>query len=86
MLNTFTLAAWATLAIVYAAAYALGSEFASSKNSATVFGCVIGLAAFFAWLGVEEEEAEGEAVSPGAGSVQDGMKQTPRTGQKPKKA
>ena len=45
------------LALVFAAAGCQGADFASTKPTATVWGGVIGLAAFFAWLAVDEEEA-----------------------------
>ena len=53
-------AAWALLLGLFACAYVQGADFASTKDSATVFGCVIGLAAFFAWLAVEDDEEEDE--------------------------
>jgi len=48
--------AWGVLAIVFAAAYVQGFEFASDKSSATVWGGAIGLSAFFAWIAVVEED------------------------------
>ena len=55
--------AWLLLGFVFVCAYAQGKEFAATKDTATTFGCVIGLAAFFGWLGVEDDtddEREGE--------------------------
>ena len=66
--------AWGLLATVFGCAFYQGSEFASDKDSATLWGVVIGLAAYFAWLAVDldeeansilwdrggEEDAEGE--------------------------
>ena len=53
--------AWGTLAVVFVAAYWQGAAFASTKESATVWGGVLGLAAFFAWLAADaDEEGEGE--------------------------
>ena len=56
--------AWLVLAAVFAAAWVQGAEFASEKDSATFWGCVIGFAAFLAWLAVEDEadddDSEGE--------------------------
>ena len=49
-------AAWGLLCLVFAAAYIQGAAFASSKESASVWGVVIGLAAFCAWLAVAAEE------------------------------
>ena len=60
-LPTFSFyAAWTLLLGLFACAYVQGPEFASTKNTATVFGCVIGLAAFFSWLAVEDDEDEDE--------------------------
>ena len=56
--RTYQLAAWAVLALVFVASYAQGPDFASTKETATAFGALIGLASFFAWLAVEEEEEE----------------------------
>ena len=56
--------AWLLLSAVFAAAYVQGTEFAATKDSASVWGGVIGLSAFFAWLAVdydEEEVAEGSS-------------------------
>ena len=47
--------AWAILAWVFVCACVQGKEYASSSESATVYGVALGLAATFAWLGVEEE-------------------------------
>ena len=58
--------AWLLLSAVFAAAYVQGTEFAATKDSASVWGGVIGLSAFFAWLAVdydEEEVAEGSSGS-----------------------
>lgn len=63
--RTYQLAAWALLGVVFVAAYAQGPEFASTKETATAFGALIGLASFFAWLAVEEDEDEGEDVTGG---------------------
>ena len=49
-------AAWSVIGLVFAAAAVQGSDFASTKQSASIWGGVIGLAAFFAWLAVDEEE------------------------------
>ena len=58
-------AAWMLLAAAFAAAYWQGSEFASTKDTATVWGVVIGFAAYFAWLAVDlEEEAKVKGVEP----------------------
>ena len=58
-LPTFSFyAAWTLLVGLFACAYVQGSEFASTKETATVFGCVIGLAAFFSWLAVEDDDYE----------------------------
>ena len=54
------LCAWSLLCAVFAAAAYQGSEFASTKPSATAWGGVIGLAAFCAWLAVDEDEAASE--------------------------
>mmetsp|Transcript_11729 Transcript_11729/g.27091 ORF Transcript_11729/g.27091 Transcript_11729/m.27091 type:complete len:101 (+) Transcript_11729:869-1171(+) len=56
--TTSTILAWAILLLVFAAAWLQGAEFASTKDEATVFGAAIGLAAFFAWLGVEDDDDE----------------------------
>ena len=58
--------AWAVLAAVLVAAWWQGSDFASTKPTATFWGAVIGLAAFFAWLAVDlpddkDEEADGDS-------------------------
>ena len=58
--NWPTFAAWLIIAFVYGMAYTQGSEFASTKKEATFFGCVIGLAAFFAWLGVDLDKSDDE--------------------------
>ena len=50
--------AWGLLSVVFAFAYYQGADFASTKDSATVWGGVIGLTAFFAWLAVDEEEVD----------------------------
>lgn len=50
---------WLLLGFVFAAAGYQGADFASTKPVATVWGGVIGLAAFFAWLAVDEEEIAG---------------------------
>ena len=58
--------AWLLLSAVFAAAYVQGTEFAATKDSASGWGGVIGLSAFFAWLAVdydEEEVAEGSSGS-----------------------
>ena len=61
-------AAWALLVLVFASAYAQGADFASTKGTATAWGGVIGLAAYFAWLAVDEAEAqEEEAAQEGGG-------------------
>ena len=58
-LPTFSFyAAWTLLVGLFACAYVQGAEFASTKETATVFGCVIGLAAFFSWLAVEDDDCE----------------------------
>ena len=58
-LPTFSFyAAWTLLLGLFACAYVQGAEFASTKETATVFGCVIGLAAFFSWLAVEDDDCE----------------------------
>lgn len=56
--------AWTLLAIVFAAAYASGSNFASTKDSATLWGALIGVAAFLAWLAVDmgESDVDGESA------------------------
>lgn len=62
--------AWGTLAVVFSVAYVQGEAFASTKDSATVWGGVIGLAAFFAWIAVEDDDdddGEGEAEGEGEG-------------------
>jgi len=60
-LPTFSFyAAWLLLLGLFACAYVQGAEFASTKESATVFGCVIGLAAFFSWLAVEDDDEDDE--------------------------
>ena len=58
--------AWAVLAAVLVAAWWQGSDFASTKSTATFWGAVIGLAAFFAWLAVDlhdekDKEADGDS-------------------------
>ena len=58
--------AWAVLAAVLVAAWWQGSDFASTKPTATFWGAAIGLAAFFAWLAVDlpdykDEEANGDS-------------------------
>jgi predicted NAD-dependent protein-ADP-ribosyltransferase YbiA (DUF1768 family) len=50
------LAAWAILGVVFVVAYLQGPQFASTKDTATVWGALIGLAAFFAWLAVDEDD------------------------------
>ena len=60
-LPTFSFyAAWTLLLGLFACAYVQGADFASTKESATVFGCVIGLAAFFSWLAVEDDDEDGD--------------------------
>ena len=60
-LPTFSFyAAWTLLLGLFACAYVQGAEFASTKETATVFGCVIGLAAFFSWLAVEDDDEDDE--------------------------
>ena len=56
--------AWGLITVVFACAYWQGADFASTKDSATVWGAIIGLAAFFAWLAVDDDEAEKEGESP----------------------
>ncbi len=68
--------AWALLLGVFACAYAQGKEFAATKNTATAFGCVIGLAAFFGWLGVEDDVDYGE-VDDGAEAPASAEQQAP---------
>ena len=58
--------AWGLLLFVFACAYVQGADFASDKQSATVFGCVIGLAAFFSWLAVEDDPEDDELVADAA--------------------
>ena len=41
--RTYQLAAWALLGLVFVAAYAQGPDFASTKETATAFGALIGL-------------------------------------------
>ena len=56
--------AWLLLSAVFAAAYVQGTECAATKDSASVWGGVIGLSAGFAGLAVdydEEEVAEGSS-------------------------
>lgn len=55
----FSAAAWLLLLAVFGAAYVQGAEFAATKESASAWGVVIGLSAFFAWLAVDENEAAG---------------------------
>ena len=68
-------AAWSTLCVVFACAWVYGNEFASTKESATVWGGVIGLAAFFAWLAVLEDDAadhdDDAAGDAGSAALQD---------------
>jgi hypothetical protein len=53
------------LGVVFAAALWQGSDFASTKDSSTLWGASLGLAAFFAWLAVDvEEEMEALRVQP----------------------
>ena len=56
--NVSLAAAWSILCVVFTCAYVHGKEFAANKESATAWGGVIGLAAFFAWLAVEDDESE----------------------------
>ena len=49
-------ASWLLLGATFACAYLQGSMFASTKDSATVWGVVIGFAAYFAWLAVDLDE------------------------------
>ena len=68
--------AWLVLAAVFAAAWVQGAEFASEKDSATFWGCVIGFAAFLAWLAVEDEadddDSEGEEDEAAADEAKSG--------------
>ena len=59
--RAFHYGAWALLGLVFAAAAFQGADFASHKFSASLWGGIIGLAAFLAFLAVDEEEA-GEDV------------------------
>ena len=43
-------ASWGILLVLFVCAYVQGPDFASTKESATVFGCAIGVTAFFSWL------------------------------------
>jgi hypothetical protein len=49
--------AWLLLGLVFAAALYQGADFGATKPAASAWGAVIGLAAFLAWLAVDEEEA-----------------------------
>ena len=52
--------AWLLLGVIAVAAAVQGSDFASTKPTATAWGALIGVAAFFGWLAVDiEEEASG---------------------------
>ena len=57
---------WIIIAGIGAAAYLQGDQFASTKDSATVVGVFIGLAAFFAWVAVDEEPPELDEIIDGA--------------------
>lgn len=67
--------AWGLLLFVFACAYVQGAEFASDKQSATVFGCVIGLAAFFSWLAVEDDPEDDELVDDADADAAGGTKE-----------
>ena len=67
--------AWALLLGVFACACAQGNEFAATKDSATAFGCVIGLAAFFGWLGVEDDDDDESEGEEGGGAAASAAKQ-----------
>ena len=53
-------ASWGILGVVFCVAYLQGAQFASTKETATVWGALIGLAAFFAWLAVDEDDADAD--------------------------
>ena len=53
-------ASWGILLVLFVCAYVQGPDFASTKESSTVFGCAIGVAAFFSWLAVEDDEDDDE--------------------------
>lgn len=55
--NLYKCSAWAITIAIFLFAFIQRDLFASCPESATLWGCAIGLAAFFAWLAVEEEEA-----------------------------
>ena len=48
-------ASWTLLFGIFAVAIYQGADFARTKETATVWGCVIGLAAALAWLAVDAE-------------------------------
>ena len=49
--------------MIFAAALWHRTDFASTKDTATAWGAIIGLAAFFAWLAVDIEEEDDDAAN-----------------------
>ena len=56
-------ASWGILLVLFVCAYVQGPDFASTKESSTVFGCAIGVAAFFSWLAVVNDEMVANATA-----------------------
>ena len=61
--NASSVLAWSLLAVIFAAALWHRTDFASTKDTATAWGAIIGLAAFFAWLAVDIEEEDDDAAN-----------------------
>jgi len=61
--TTSNAVAWLLLALVLSVAAFQGAAFASTKHTATVWGGVIGLAAFFIWIAAEADINERDARS-----------------------
>ena len=53
-------AAWALIGTIFAAACRQGADFASTKEAATAWGVLIGVAASCAWLAMDESEVDVE--------------------------
>ena len=50
------IAFWSIISGICATAYIQGEAFGADKQSATIVGGLIGVASFFAWLAVDEDE------------------------------
>lgn len=67
-------ASWLLIGTVFAGAFIQGSDFASTKDTATVWGAVIGFAAYFAWLAVDLDEQAIEDGKEAADSTEESDK------------